>query len=64
MILKAYNGADVTVLQDLDIGGKKFFLVDFGSDKYINGLLVKYAVVPTSQFDKSSIIQEKAEVVQ
>lgn len=64
MILKTAAGIEANVVQEIDISGKKYFLIDPGNSKYVGGLLTKFLVVPTSQFDKSNIIGDKAEVVE
>ncbi len=61
--MKLHNGQEVNVVDQIQVQGKNYFLVDLGSSKYINGVLVKYLICPTQQFDKTDNIADKAEVV-
>lgn len=63
MKLKTRDNIEVEVMQELEIEGRKYFLVNPGNNRFVNGVLTKYLVVPTAQFDKSAIIQNKAEVI-
>lgn len=63
MLLKTDGGVEVEVLQELEVHGKKYFLVDPKHNKFVGGVLAKYLICPTAQFDKSSVIKDKAEIV-
>ena len=64
MKLKTISGAEVEILQELDIHGQKYFLVNPGFNKYVGGILTKFLVVPTSQFDKSAVLSDRVEIVE
>jgi hypothetical protein len=39
---------DAELLQEVQIGGKQFVIVDMGSGKYVNGVFSRYFVVSTA----------------
>jgi hypothetical protein len=59
--VKIGNGLDVNVVDQIQVNGKQYFLVDLGTSRYINGVLTKYLVCPTQQFERQVI--DKAEIV-
>jgi hypothetical protein len=59
--VKIGNGLDVNVVDQIQVNGKQYFLVDLGTSRYINGVLTKYLVCPTQQFERQ--VTDKAEIV-
>ncbi len=62
--MKLHNGQEVNVMDQIQVKGINYFLVDLGSSRYINGVLTKYLICPTQQFEKTDNIQDKVEVVE
>lgn len=60
--MKTKDGTEVNVVDQIQVNSKHYFLVDLGTSRYINGVLTKYLVCPTQQFDGKQI-PDKAEVV-
>ncbi len=64
MLLKTKAGIEVEVVQEIDIGGNKYLLVDPKSGKYSQGILVRYYLCPANQFEMRHMVRDKVEVVE
>jgi len=61
---KTHDG--VSVLDEITIDGKHFYLVDPGVARYMGGVLVRYYVCPKSQFKRDinnlvDVVNQEAE---
>lgn len=61
--MKSIYEKDYNIVSKVEINNKEMFIVDLGKAMYVDGLMTRYVICSPSQFDKSSHLANRVEVV-